>query len=87
MVMATTTRTQNRYDHRLRELVRTTQDMSCAVQYCVPRSVTGMQLNLSTVTVTAVKGRGTDVRQRAGESRWAGTPRLLRFGGQFQGRT
>jgi transposase InsO family protein len=38
MVMATTTRTQKRYDHRLRELVRTTQDVSCAVQYGVPRS-------------------------------------------------
>ena len=36
--MATTTRTQKRYDHRLRELVRNTQDVSCAVQYGVPRS-------------------------------------------------
>jgi hypothetical protein len=30
--MATTTRVQNRYDHRLRELVRSTQDISCAVR-------------------------------------------------------
>ena len=31
MIMVATTRTQNRYDHRLRELVQTTQDVSCAV--------------------------------------------------------
>ena len=36
--MVTTTRTQNRYDHRLRELVRTTQDVSYAVRRGVPRS-------------------------------------------------
>ena len=36
--MAATTRTQKRYDHRLRELVQKTQDVSCAVQYGVPRS-------------------------------------------------
>jgi hypothetical protein len=36
--MATATRTQNRYDHRLRELVRSTQDIRCAVQYGVPSS-------------------------------------------------
>jgi len=36
--MAPTTRTQNRYDHRLRELVQKTQNVSCAVQYGVPRS-------------------------------------------------
>ena len=33
MVMATTIRTPNRYDHGVRELVRTTRDVSCAVQY------------------------------------------------------
>ncbi len=31
-------RTQERYDHRLRELVRTTQDMSVALQHGVHRS-------------------------------------------------
>ena len=36
--MVTTTRTQNRYDHRLWELVRTTQDVNYAVQCGVPRS-------------------------------------------------
>lgn len=38
MVMVATTRIQNRYDHRLRELVHKTQDVNCAVQYGVPRS-------------------------------------------------
>ena len=38
MVMVTITRTQNRYDHRLRQLVRTTQDVSYAVECGVPRS-------------------------------------------------
>ena len=36
--MATTTRTQRRYDHRLRDLVRTTRDIDCALQRGVPRS-------------------------------------------------
>ena len=36
--MATTTRTQRRCDHRLREHVRITRDIDCAVQRGVPRS-------------------------------------------------
>ena len=36
--MATTTRSQSRYDHRLRDLVRTTQDITCALHRGVPRS-------------------------------------------------
>ena len=36
--MATTTQTQNRYDHRLKELVRATQDITCALQQGVPPS-------------------------------------------------
>ena len=36
--MATTTQTQNRYDHRLKELVRSTQDITCALQQGVPPS-------------------------------------------------
>ena len=36
--MATTTRSQSRYDQRLRELVRTTQDIRCALQHGVPHS-------------------------------------------------
>jgi putative transposase len=36
--MATTTRAQRRYDHRLRDLVRTTRDIDYAIQRGVPRS-------------------------------------------------
>ena len=36
--MPTTTRTQRRYDHRLRDLVRSTQDIDCAIQRGIPRS-------------------------------------------------
>jgi putative transposase len=35
--MATTTQTRNRYDHRLKEVVRSTQDIQCALQQGVPR--------------------------------------------------
>ena len=49
--MATTTRTQKRYDHRLRELVRNTQDVSCAVQYGVPRSTAHSWLTTPSVQV------------------------------------
>ena len=36
--MSTTTRTQRRYDHRLRELVQTTGDVELATRHGVPRS-------------------------------------------------
>jgi hypothetical protein len=36
--MATAIRTQRRYDHRLRNLVRSTQDIHCAIRRGVPRS-------------------------------------------------
>src|SRR3974390_741345 len=36
--MATSTRTLRRYDHRFRELVRTTRDVDCAIRRGVPRS-------------------------------------------------
>jgi transposase InsO family protein len=36
--MATTTRTQNRYDHRLKELVRSTRDTRCTIRHGVPPS-------------------------------------------------
>ena len=52
--MATTTRTQRRYDHRLRDLVRTTRDIECAVQRGVPRSTARSWLtepNADVVTV------------------------------------
>ena len=37
-VMTSTTRVQHRYDHRLRELVRSTGDVECAIRRGVPRS-------------------------------------------------
>ena len=36
--MATITRAQCRYDHRLGDLVRTIRDITCALQHGVPRS-------------------------------------------------
>ena len=36
--METTICTQKKYDHRLKELVRSTQDITCAVRRGVPRS-------------------------------------------------
>ena len=52
--MATTTRTQRRYDHRFRDLVRTTRDLDCALQRGVPRSTARSWLtepNAEVVTV------------------------------------
>ena len=39
------------YDHRLRELVRKTQGVSCAVQYGVPRSTARSRLTTPSVQV------------------------------------
>ena len=61
--MATTTRTQNRYDHRLRELVRTTQDVSCAVQYGVPRSTARGWLNAPSAQVVTAEALNMDATQ------------------------
>ena len=36
--METTIRTHKNYDHRLKELVRSTQDITCAIRHGVPRS-------------------------------------------------
>src|SRR5271170_6548686 len=55
--MATTTRTQRRYDHRLRELVRSTRDIDCAIQRGVPRSTARSWLtepNVEVVTADVV---------------------------------
>lgn len=52
--MASTTRTQRRYDHRLRDLVRTTRNIDCALQRGVPRSTARCWLtepNTEVVTV------------------------------------
>ena len=61
--MVTTTRTQNRYDHRLRELVRTTQDVSCAVRYGVPRSTARGWLKAPSVQVVSAEALNMDVTQ------------------------
>ena len=63
MVMATTTRTQHRYDQRLRELVRTTQDVSYAVQYGVPRSTARSWLTAPSVQVVTVNALKMDAIQ------------------------
>jgi putative transposase len=49
--MVATARTQKRYDHRLRELVRTTQDVSLALQFGVPGSTARGWLATSSVEV------------------------------------
>jgi hypothetical protein len=52
--MATTTRTQRRYDHRLRHLVRTTRDIDYALQRGVPRSTARSWLTLPQAEVVSV---------------------------------
>jgi putative transposase len=54
MVMATKTRTQNRYDHRLQEFVRTTQDIRCALKHGVPRSTARSWLTAPRAEVVTV---------------------------------
>jgi hypothetical protein len=49
--MVATIRIQNRYDHRLRELVHKAQDVSCALQYGVPRSTARSWLTAPSVEV------------------------------------
>ena len=61
--MATATRTQRRYDHRLRNLVRTTQDIHCAVQRGVPRSTARGWLTDSDIPVVTVDAVDMDVSQ------------------------
>ena len=63
MIMATTTRTQNRYDHRLRELVQTTRDVSYAVQCGVPRSTARGWLNAPSVEVVTLDSLNMDATQ------------------------
>ena len=52
--MENTTQTQNRYDHRLKELVRSTQDITCAVRYGIPTSTAGGWLKTPATKVVAV---------------------------------
>ena len=63
MLMVTTPRTQNRYDHRLRDLVRTTRDVSCAVQCGVPRSTARGWLNAPSVQVVTHDSLNMDATQ------------------------
>ena len=61
--MVATTRIQNRYDHRLRELVYKTQDVSCALQYGVPRSTARSWLTAPSVPVVAADPLSRDALQ------------------------
>jgi putative transposase len=61
--MATITRTQKRYDHRLRELVQKTQDVSCAVQHGVPRSTARGWRTASTAQIVSVDVLDTKLLQ------------------------
>lgn len=61
--MATATRTQRRYDHRLRNLVRSTQDIHCAIQRGVPRSTARSWLTDSDVPVVALEALNLDATQ------------------------
>ncbi|MFM9118633.1 MAG: hypothetical protein ACKOU6_20980, partial [Planctomycetota bacterium] len=61
--MATTTRTQRRYDHRLRNLVQTTRDIHCAVQRGVPRSTARGWLTDSEVPVVTVEALNLEATQ------------------------
>ncbi len=61
--MVTTTRTQKRYDHRLREFVRKTQDVSGAVQYGVPRSTARSWLTTPSVQVVTADPLNMDAVQ------------------------
>jgi putative transposase len=63
MIMVTTARTQNRYDHRLRELVQTTQDVSYAVQCGVPRSTARGWLKAPSVEVVTLNSLNTDATE------------------------
>ena len=63
MLMVTTPRTQNRYDHRLRQLVRTTQDVSYAVQCGVPRSTARGWLSAPSVEVVTLNSLNMDATE------------------------
>jgi hypothetical protein len=64
--MATTTRTQHRYDHRFRDLIRTTRDIDCALQRGVPRSTARSWLtkpNAEVVTVDVLNRNALRLQQ------------------------
>jgi putative transposase len=62
-VMATAARTQRRYDHRLRKLVRTTRDIHCALQRDVPRSTARGWLTEPDAPIVTVDAVDMDVTQ------------------------
>jgi hypothetical protein len=59
--MVTTTRVQKRYDHRLRELVRTTRDLRFALQHGVPRPTARGWLTGAAVDVVSTDVLNMDV--------------------------
>ena len=81
--MATTTRTQRRYDHRLREHVRTTRGIDCGLQHGVPRSTARGWLRDPGARVVSVDALSMDATQLQREvlrlrSRVQKLPALLR---------
>ena len=70
--MATATRTQRRYDHRLRNLVRTTRDIGCALQRGVPRSTARGWLrepDAPVVTIDAIDMDATQLQREVSHLR------------------
>ena len=61
--MAATNHTQHRYDHRLRNLVRTTRDIHCAIQRGVPRSTARGWLRDSEVPIVTVEALNLEATQ------------------------
>ncbi len=61
--MVTLTRTQNRYDHRLRQLVHTTQDVTHAIECGVPRSTARGWLTAPSVQVVTADALNMDATQ------------------------
>ena len=61
--MATTTRTQRRHDHRLRNLLRNTRDIGCALQRGVPRSTARGWLTDSKVPLVTVEALNLEATQ------------------------
>ncbi len=64
--MATATRTQRRYDHRLRNLVRTTRDIHRAIQRGVPRSTARgwlTDIDVLVITVEALNLEATQLQR------------------------
>ena len=59
--METRTRTQKKYDHRLKELVRSTQDITCAVRHGVPQSTARGWLRAPPTEVITVDAVHLDV--------------------------